>query len=190
MVRARQTIPEDVWGRVRHAVEGGMSAPLAADRYGIKVDTIRRRSKRDGWRTASRVAREAGGVAPSKSYFVPQSEGTDEGNNATKSQMQQSRVMDTLLERLASQAGNDPKAYQSTLSEIAEAMLAAGLADMEPPRTVSEAARLNELIRRNHGFDAKAGAPAGFVRPLRTLTRQPTIDVDPAEPDSVDDFPI
>ena len=167
---------------------------VAAERFGINYDTMRGRSQREQWRTEKRVKRDAREAAPSKDWQgLPTT-----GLNETESQLQQSRVSDvdaTLSRlpreaRLAALAGVDPAAYQETLATILEELAAEGIGEMEPPRSPGELARVNDAIRKARRMDVKQGQPAGFVRPLRTLTRQPALELDITPSDPLEGFPI
>ena len=93
------------------------------------------------------------------------------------------------LEKLKNAAGVDPKVFQELLAEIAEDKLALAMGDLDA-RSVSEFKQLNDMVRRNRGFDVQGAKLQGFVRPLRTLTRQPTITLEAEPVDPLADFPI
>ena len=185
MARRLQITPDATWVLIRDAIEGGLPIPRAAERFGVKGETIKGRAKREKWASPGRVARGDVGPAPSKSKDGL----TQTGSFVAQSDPNPEQLILSKLEKLRNAAGSDPKVFQELLAEIAEDKLAAAMEELDP-RSVSEVARLNELIRRNRGFDAKAGAPQGFVRPLRTLTRQPALEIDITPAGPLDDFPI
>ena len=188
MATTRQVIQPEVWDRVKEAVEGGMPVPRVAERYGIKADTIRVRSKRERWQTPSRVRWGAQMVAPPEDCQGLPITGTN-GKSTAENDPFCDKLILSKLEKLRKAAGSDPKVFQSLMAEIAEDKLAVAMAELEP-RSVSEVKALNDLVRRNHGFDQAGAAQAQFIRPLRTLTRQPTITLEAEPSDPLDDFPI
>ena len=79
-----------------------------------------------------------------------------------------------------------PEEYQLALAARCEALLAEGLPDIEPPRNITEAKVLQDMIRKARGMDVKAsGASLSLVMPPRTLSRRQAqvIDVQPVEVD-------
>ena len=176
-------IEPEVWECAKRAYLEGVPIARVADKHGLKLATLKSKIAREQWNAERTKGR---GVTPSQN------------GNANHSQVQQSRVSGenaTLSRlpreaRLAALAGVDPAAYQETLATILEELAAEGIGEMEPPRSPGELARVNDAIRKARRMDVKAGAPAGFVRPLRTLTRQPALELDITPADPLADFPI
>ena len=176
---------------VREAIEGGLPIPRAAERFGIKAESIRTRSKKGQWATPGRVARGDVEVAPSKDWQSLPITGlsAEKGSSTAGNDPNPEQLILSKLEKLRKAAGSDPKVFQSLMAEIAEDKLAVAMAELEP-RSVSEVKALNDLVRRNHGFDQAGAAQAQFIRPLRTLTRQPALELEAEPVDPLADFPI
>ena len=185
MARRLQITPDATWVLIRDAIEGGLPIPRAAERFGVKGETIKGRAKREKWASPGRVARGDVGAAPSKSKDGL----TQTGSFVAQSDPNPEQLILSKLEKLRNAAGSDPKVFQDLMAEIAEDRLAMAMADLDA-RSVSEITQLNQMVRRNRGFDAVGAKPAGFVRPLRTLTRQPAITLEAESADPLADFPI
>ena len=176
---------------VREAIEGGLPIPRAAERFGIKAESIRTRSKKGQWATPGRVARGDVEVAPSKDWQSLPITGlsAEKGSSTAEKDPNPEQLILSKLEKLRNAAGSDPKVFQDLMAEIAEDRLAMAMADLDA-RSVSEITQLNQMVRRNRGFDVVGTKQQGFVRPLRTLTRQPAITLEAESADPLADFPI
>ena len=95
------------------------------------------------------------------------------------------------LEALQAAAGANPQAFQKALAGCAEVLIAAGLENISPPRTVGELGKWNDIYRKASGLDGnRSGGDFKFVRPLRSLRRGPVVEVEEIPDDPLDGFEI
>ena len=156
-----------------------------AEQYGVHYKTVQARAKREQWQTPGRVRREkreGAEVTPNlgeaKFLSTPYTENKNHSKNLTPAQSAPNSLK-AMKARLAASAGTDPQAFQAALAGLAEDLIAEGMRDLEPPRTVSEAAKLNDLVRKARALDKGPGTESAHIRPMRSLSRQPAIEVTP-----------
>ena len=185
-IRKKPTILSPAqWAGIRARAEAGEMQSTLALQYGLHVKTVQLRAQREDWQTPNRLqakARKAKreGVTP-LSENTESSELTETGGKLVSPANQSPpNSLKAMKARLAASAGTDPQAFQAALAGLAEDLIAEGMRDLEPPRTVSEAAKLNDLVRKARALDKGPGADTAHIRPMRSLSRQPAIDVAPA----------
>jgi len=184
--RKQNRLSPVVWEDIRARAESGVALNKLAEQYGCHYKTIVARSKREGWMTPGKIrtAKRLGLEVTPLSVITESPEHTrtldkNHSKNLTPAQSAPNSLK-AMKARLAASAGTDPQAFQAALAGLAEDLIAEGMRDLEPPRTVSEAAKLNDLVRKARALDKGPGADTAHIRPMRSLSRQPAIDVAPA----------
>ena len=177
------------WAEIRGRWEAGEGATALARVYGATIQTIRAKAAAQDWfcppKPCKMVAAEAigdaaeaigdaGGVQPEagESAIATQLQQADAGADSLPAT--QSQLAAPVLPPDAS-----PEAVQSALAAWGEQLLLAGMALIEPPRNLSEAKTLNDIIRKARGMDLKgASITLSLVAPPRALARRPGRIVD------------
>lgn len=98
----------------------------------------------------------------------------------------------TILARdLLEAAQTAPDRFDQTAGAFAQAMVAAGMAQIPPPRTVGELVKWEGLRRQFLALDVKTSVGGLFdpVRPFRRATGV-TVEADPAGPDPLEGFEV
>ena len=147
-----------------------------AEAFGISVSAIHARSNSEQWPTPLRLKRKKAALARDAKQEYPDQVTKDSAQAPDQSLSTPESAQNTHLAKLAQDlltvARAEPERFDQAAGEFAQAMVAAGLAQVPPPRTIGELTKWETLRRQYKGLDKKEQAGGLFdpVRPIRRTT--------------------
>lgn len=175
----------ETWSKIRKGMESGVSALELAKAYGPIAQVIRNRSHAENWNTPRKRAialreLEKRGESVPENLASPKKNSLDEVSDSVAVNLKlpgnlHDSPVNPDISALAALANASPMEIQAGIAKFAESLILQGLPGIEPPRNVKELATLNDIVRKNRGFDAKAGdgKQGLIVDPLRSVSRRP-----------------
>lgn len=180
---------EAEWGQVRKFVCAGQKLAEVAEAFNVSQNTIRARSATEQWPTPNRedrrrrrLARECEKQQPDKvasSQEYPGKRNLGEAKNPpdlpdqslSTPESDQNHHLAKLAQELLTVVRESPDRFDQSAGDFAQAMVAAGLAQVPAPRTISELAKWEQLRRQFKGLDQKGGQAGGLFDPFRPVRR-------------------
>jgi hypothetical protein len=170
----KRRFPDAVWREVEKRACAGIPMQTLSDAYGIGMATLNDRSKRFAWQTPARLARKRG--AGSREGTAVIVAGGIRGRMLPGERENQAAVPDCVT-ALAACADGPPAAFQAALVPVMQHLLARGLQNIAPPRTVADVKTLTEIHRRASGLDARdVGRGLVLINPMRPVRGCRTVE--------------
>jgi hypothetical protein len=170
----KRRYPDAVWQEVEKRACAGIPLQTLSDAYGIGMATINDRSKRYAWPTPARLARRRGaGGCPGKAAIVA----VGLRGQMLPGERENQAAVPECVAALAALASDPPAAFQAALVPVMQNLLARGLQNIAPPRTVADVKTLTEIHRRASGLDARdVGRGLVLINPMRPVRGCRTVD--------------
>jgi hypothetical protein len=201
MRKTHKRLTEEEWLDVKTMVCSGENAATVARSFGIAESTVGARKRKEGWRVEESPKRELVALARTPEDTLPHKAIAPDPLKRELVALTRPEDRETLphkatpedlenqpLANLLEIAQTSPERFQEAVGAYLEGLMAQGIADIPPPRTISELAKLNSMIRQTRGLDSKT-ATGGLFDPVRPL-RRATVTLVDAEPDPLDGFEV
>lgn len=174
--KARTILNVAAWDKVRVLYERGETNMELGRSFKVSPRTIGERAAKFGWERKKEAGEVETGVSGVRAVSVSESPtGLPNQPVSDVVSLDLHENSETEGVRLIAKSQTEtPELFQAGISAYAKALVIQGAPGIAPPKTIAELKLLNDMIRKADGLDAKDKnpAPAGSVRPMRTLSRR------------------
>jgi hypothetical protein len=172
----------ETWKSAREAIENGEGYPLVAERFGMRLTTLKRRASMERWESPARRKNGSGRVTGSARPPEIFGEHTDRyvKDSADSEISETSVAMEALApyrKSLLLAANEGPEAFREALKRTARTALAESVADIPLPRTIGEWSQMVAVLERAE----KMGGPhkgGNAIRHASALRRAAPIEAE------------
>ena len=166
---AKDVLSRDKWQDVRASLENGVTLSDAAALHGVSFHSVQSRAYRCGYSAKTGkfdLSRDKSGVSPSKKDKIRHASKIIHAAPAPVFPLSSFIPPPILPDAAASD-------FSTSLIPHVQALIAAGLPGIEPPRNISELKTLIELGRKLAGLDQKqSSGKVQLFAPLRDVSRR------------------
>ena len=166
---AKEILSRDKWQEVRASLASGVSLADAAVLHGVSFHSVQSRAYRDGYSAKTGkfdLSRDKSGVSPSKKGKIRHA------SNIVHAALAPVFPLSTFVPPPVSPEAGAAD-FSAALVPHIQALVAAGLQSIEPPRNIAELKTLVELGRKLAGLDSKqSSGKVQLFSPLRDVSRR------------------